>query len=477
MKVWKVLIPTLVPVIWACDGSYRPSGEDVVAMAAGFELKAESAAEILAPQTQIPSQPEVVETVADLWIQYFLLARTASEDTTFSSIDLTPLVKRQVEGELVAQLRERVIQVDTVIPEEELRRRYEEALPGGQIRARHILLRFPDAATDAQVDSVRSLAEALRARLLEGESFEDLARQYSQDTGTAGIGGDLGSFGKNEMVPPFEAAAFALAVGEISEVVETTFGLHLIRVDERITPPFEERRDQFRAQLQSQMVIEAESTYVARVVDAAEIEVLSEGFETVRQLATDLNMELAPRALGRTLVRYKGGEFTVGEFREWIRTSPPNLPPQISAAADEQLGDLLTGLTRSELLVNEARAEGMDVPASRRDSLATGLLAGMKGVARQLGFFQLEAQEGETLAQASDRVVREILAEIVQGRREAYQLQTVAYALKDKYSARIYQAGVNRAVERVNELRSQAPPAVPVAPADTMAPDTAESRG
>ena len=279
----------------------------------------------------------MVEALADLWVQYFLLARAAAEDTTLANIDCRSLVARQVEGEMVARLRDAVIQVDTAISEEDLQARFEAELPGGRIRARHILLQFPEGASDAQVDSVRALAASLRSRISGGEDFGTLAREFSQDAGSAANGGDLGSFGKGEMVPPFEAAAFALGEGEVSEVVETAFGLHLIQVDERIIPAFEERREQFRAQVQTQIVMEAESTYVANLVDAAGIDPDSASFESVRQLAADPGMELTSRALDRTLVRYDGGSLTLGEYREWLLTSPANMPAQIQAASDEQI--------------------------------------------------------------------------------------------------------------------------------------------
>ena len=354
MKVLRLLVPILVVGLAACDSSSRPSGEDVLAMAAGFEFSSDAAAEILAPQPQLPAQAEVVEALADLWIQYYLLARVAAEDSTLSNIDLGPLVDRQIEGEMVAQLRDRVIQVDTVIPEDVLIARYEAELPGGRVRARHILLQFPEGASDTQVDSVRTLAAELRSRIIGGEDFSALARQYSQDAGTAPTGGDLGSFGKGEMVPPFEAAAFGLDLGEVSDVVETAFGLHIIILDEKIIPPLEERREQFRMQLQNQLVMEAESTYVANLVERAEIEVQTDGLEALKQVAADPAVTLSSGALDRALVTYNGGSFTLREFRSWLLTGPPTLSDQIQAAPDEQLENLLTSLTQSELLVGEA---------------------------------------------------------------------------------------------------------------------------
>jgi hypothetical protein len=390
-------------------------------------------------------------------------------------------VDRQVEAEQVAQLRELVIQVDTDIPEDSLIALYEAELPGGRIRARHILLQFPDGASQAQVDSVTALAQDIRARAAGGEDFSALARQYSQDAGTAPSGGDLGSFGKGEMVPPFEAAAFALEVGEVSEVVETAFGLHVIVLDERLIPPFEERRDQFLMQLQNEMVMEAESTYVANLVEEAGMEMQDDGLEAVRQLAEDPAVALSSRAQDRALVRYDGGALTLGEFRAWLHSGPPSLPEQIGAATDEQLENLLTSLTQSELLVGQAVAEGIEVSVARKDSLTDGLLDGVRNIARQLGFFDLTPLEGESVDEAADRVVRDILYEVVQSGREVFPLQSVAFLLKEQFDARVYPAGVQKTVDRIAELRAQGPatpPAVqPTAPADSAPPDTAGGAG
>lgn len=86
----------------------------------------------------------------------------------------------------------------------------------------------------------RSRAEEVFALVQAGDrSFEDLAREYSEDT-TAAAGGDLGFFGRGEMVKEFEDAAFALEPGEVSGIVRTQFGFHIIRVDQKVPANEEE---------------------------------------------------------------------------------------------------------------------------------------------------------------------------------------------------------------------------------------------
>lgn len=101
-----------------------------------------------------------------------------------------------------------------------------------QLRARHILLKLDASASEAERENLRRRLAEIRQQAENGEDFASLAQTHSED-GSAARGGDLGFFGPGMMVPPFEQAAFALAPGEISDIVQTRFGLHLIQLVER----------------------------------------------------------------------------------------------------------------------------------------------------------------------------------------------------------------------------------------------------
>lgn len=123
------------------------------------------------------------------------------------------------------------------LPEEDLRKYYTENLSrytaAEERRAAHILI---NAAADASADvkaKAKAKAQALLAEVRKNPaSFGDVARKNSQDEGSAARGGDLDFFGRGAMVKPFEDAAFAMKAGEISELVESEFGFHIIRVTE-----------------------------------------------------------------------------------------------------------------------------------------------------------------------------------------------------------------------------------------------------
>jgi peptidyl-prolyl cis-trans isomerase D len=168
------------------------------------------------------------------------------------------------------------------VPEAELRTYYEQNKPrfgtDEQRRASHILFTAGDGGTAQDKAGARKVAEEVLARLRNqpGE-FEKLARQYSKDPGSAAKGGDLGLFGRNMMVKPFEEAAFQLKEGALSDLVESDFGWHIIRVTE-IKPaqikPFEAVRGEieqdYRRQQAQKKFAEAAETFTNTVYEQAD---------------------------------------------------------------------------------------------------------------------------------------------------------------------------------------------------------------
>ena len=136
-----------------------------------------------------------------------------------------------------------------------------------EVQVRHILI------SSTQPDARAKAAEVL-AKLQAGGDFQALAKELSADTGSAAKGGDLGSFGRGKMVPPFEAAAFALqAPGDLSDLVETQFGFHILQLVEKKPErqrSFEEVQEALRRDVLAKARSEARTREVQRVVDKAQ---------------------------------------------------------------------------------------------------------------------------------------------------------------------------------------------------------------
>ncbi|MGP1718261.1 MAG: SurA N-terminal domain-containing protein [Methylophilus sp.] len=121
------------------------------------------------------------------------------------------------------------------VSDEEVKQDYEENAAkyqgNEQRQASHILIGFNSNASAAEKDAAKEKAASILAQVKANpKSFEKLAIEFSQDTGSAGKGGDLGSFGRGAMVKPFENAAFSMKVGDISDLVESEFGYHIIKL-------------------------------------------------------------------------------------------------------------------------------------------------------------------------------------------------------------------------------------------------------
>ena len=143
-----------------------------------------------------------------------------------------------------------------------------------EIRARHILIKVESGASDEARENAYALLTGIRQEIETGADFAALAKQKSQGSSAAN-GGDLGYFARGQMVAPFEAAAFALAPGEVSGIVETRFGFHLIQLVDRKPPVQYAEKDlseKIRTHLLQQKYQRAVEDAVARLTAAALIE-------------------------------------------------------------------------------------------------------------------------------------------------------------------------------------------------------------
>ncbi|HRX07487.1 MAG TPA: peptidylprolyl isomerase, partial [Kiritimatiellia bacterium] len=179
--------------------------------------------------------------------------------------------------------------------DEEIRAFYDENQEGfaqeETVTASHILIKLDPADDDAAKAAKRERLADLRQQLLDGGDFAALAEANS-DCPSGKAGGDLGSFGRGQMVPAFEDAAFSQPVGSVGDIVETQFGYHLIKVTEKNeakTLDFEEVRERISDILYSQKQQDAVAAYVEGLREAAVIERFDEpaSEETLLQLDSE----------------------------------------------------------------------------------------------------------------------------------------------------------------------------------------------
>lgn len=209
---------------------------------------------------------------------YLRMKMLASEGARVG-LDKDPEVLRQLDlmrENLVANAQLQKMEKAIVIPAEEIQKVYDDnKAQYEQVKARHILVAFKgspaaqEGKPELTEEQAKAKAEDVRKQIVAGGSFEELAKKESDDAGSGANGGELGEFGRGQMVPEFEKAAFEAKTGEVTPVVRTQFGYHIIRVDEHKVTPFAEVREQLektsrqkklQAQL-DQMKTDAKVTY------------------------------------------------------------------------------------------------------------------------------------------------------------------------------------------------------------------------
>ena len=182
------------------------------------------------------------------------------------------------EDTVISNFVEKEIAAKLTVSDEDAKKFYDENIDKFKrdeaVRASHILVGADAKATAEEKKKAREKAEALLKKLKEGADFAETAKKESSCP-SAAQGGDLGAFGKGQMVPEFEKAAFTLKPGEVSDVVETQFGYHIIKLTEKHpaeTVKFEDTKERIVSYLKQQKVQQAVGEYVENLRKKAKVE-------------------------------------------------------------------------------------------------------------------------------------------------------------------------------------------------------------
>ncbi len=247
---------------------------------------------------------------------------------------------------------------DTVpVSENELRRGFRYYTQ--QLSARHLY-----AGTEEE-------AEDLYRKLQNGARFEDLARLTFQDSTLAANAGYLGYFGKDEMDPAFERAAFALKVGEISRPVKTKFGYSIIKVEDRFFRPFVSEQEFFDAKPAITKILKREKALTAAQEFGSKLsrdmdfefneKILQFLFAEMEEPGENLSIEkesmfepdLLKDIRNETVVAFKNGSWTVEQLLEKARYTSQRQQSRIRSASD--LKNYIAGLVVRDELLRQAR--------------------------------------------------------------------------------------------------------------------------
>ncbi|MEN2989073.1 peptidylprolyl isomerase [Tistrella sp. BH-R2-4] len=247
-----LLLASTVPFA-AVRAAEEPKAEDpVVARVDGSDIRRSdvvAAYETLPPPYRSLPFEQLYDTLLDNVISSRLMVEAARKQGLESEDDVKQRIQRAADRVLTEAYLTRLI--DNAVTDEALKAAYDDFktsfTPEEEVRARHILVATEDEA------------KAVKAELDKGGDFAKIAADKSTDPGAAN-GGDLGFFTADRMVKPFADAAFAMKPGEISDPVQSQFGWHVIKLEERRkqpVPSFEDKKQELEVQLQREAVDDA----------------------------------------------------------------------------------------------------------------------------------------------------------------------------------------------------------------------------
>jgi hypothetical protein len=430
--------------------------QDVVARAGGQQLTVSQLAELMAPVKQIPLRREVVDRLADVWVDYQLLGQAAARgDSLLDSATVMAANWPAVMQRLADRYHDTVIAARVQVTP----RQVDSAYNAGDLRwLDHILVRVAQDTTADLKAAKRRIAEGYLAQIRRGASFAKLASQKSEDPGSAKNGGSLGLVARGTLVKPFEDAAWGLRPGQMSDPVQTPWGYHIIW-----RPTLEQVRDSFATGLRGVMVQHLDSVYADSVNRGAEIKIRSSAAAAARSAAQNIR---DAKTSGRVLATYRGGKLTVRDFARWLQAFPPQTRSAVAQLPDSTVTNFIQTVVRNDRMIAAAEARHIALTAADRDTIRQLFRDDIATMESRLGV-TAESLAADTAARrsrtdaAAHRVDQYFSGLVSQPSSHPFfeVPPFLADVLRSRSQWDISPAGIDRALEKATELRGPTTPA------------------
>ncbi|MFB3070224.1 MAG: peptidylprolyl isomerase [Gemmatimonadales bacterium] len=431
---------------------------DVVVRVDDQELSVGRFAELLVLGQSLPLTQAIADELARHWVDVTALAaRSASGDSLMDTTTVLASMWLEQRQSLMTVFHSEVFADREGVTPEAVDSAYRV---GDMLMLAHILRRVTPETTAEEKGQQLALALRLHDGLVSSLSWEE-ANKENEDEIAQANNGSLGIVTRGQTVPRFENAAYALAPGELSGVVETQFGYHII-----YRPRLDEGREAFTAYVQEAVSAQLDSVYGERLLEAKAVEVRPDAPATVREIA---GTPIRALESSRVLASYSGGRFTTGQFARWLLYIPGTTYEQLLVAPDDQITNFTRRLVLQELLWEQADSAGVEMTDSLYAVIEDKYRYGLQGVWDVVGIWPdslaiLGATPTDREAIARNRV--DGYFESVAARRVPLRPipPFLAERLRRDVKWEIFPAGIDAALELAARLRavtarSQQPPA------------------
>ena len=437
------LLP-LAAALTGCD-SFRDlfsAHADVAAEAGSQHLASERLAHVLGGAKGLKPSHETGNLVSNIWIDYSLFAQAAADGKLpFDSVGIAQVVWPEMAELKGSHWHDTLMARRSSFPPGAA----DSVYKADQVRVlQHILFRLPPNGTPEARNAARRKAEGTLSRLKRGSDFSTLAAQLSEDPGSRTERGFLPPSPKGKFVTAFDSAGWALAPGAMSGVVETPFGYHIIK-----RPNLDTARERLKSYLAESAGTRLDSIYMDSLALTRNIKVARGAAAAMRAAGEDPD---GARQSTKTLVSFKGGKLTVGDFMRWVQALPPQYMGQLKQANDSMLTQFAKILTQNVLLLKQADSAKINITPEEWQAMQARYRSQIDTLRAEMGLD--DSTLGDTSATPAERrkvaalKVDEYFDRLVGGKIRARPLPSaLATLLRDRSSYRVHDAGINRAVE------------------------------
>lgn len=439
---------------------------DVAAEAAGQQLPAKRLAQILSAGGKgVKVNRETADFIANVWVDYALLGQAvATGKLPVDSVSVAEAVWPEISELKGTHWHDTLMARRATVSAAAVDSLYQA--PDTRV-LQHILFGARPTAAATERAATKSKAEATLAQIRKGASFDKLAAELSEDPGSKADSGYLPPSPKGRFVPAFDSTGWSLRPGQVSGLVETPFGYHIIK-----RPSLAEARPHLVDYLEERAGVRLDSLYMDSLAAANKIEVLPGAAAAMRTAAESPDQS---RKSDKSLVKYTGGQLSVQDYLRWVRALPPQYTQQLREAHDTMLTKFARILTQNVLLLREAEANKIAISPLEWVSLKRRYESQLDTLRSEMGLQEGDLTDSSVALAEREKVaglkVERYFDQLIAGKTRLRPLPSaLATLLRERLPYTIHDAGVNRALEIATEEKAKADSAAPPAGAMQRAP-------
>ena len=429
---------------------------DVAAEAGGQQLSAQRLAEILvSPSKGVRLNRETAEFVANAWIDYTLFGQAAARgELPTDSVSITEALWPEISELKGSHWHDSLMAKRGAVAPSAV-----DSIYGTDVRVlQHILIGVKPNADSATNKAAYKKAEETLKKIRGGMNFGTLALQVSEDPGSRADSGYLPASPRGRYVVSFDSAGWLLQPGQVSGVVKTAFGYHIIK-----RPELKDVRARFAHYVTERAGVRLDSVYMDSLALLNKLEVESGAPASMRGASTSPE---DARTSTKALVRYKGGALTVGDFVRWLRALPPQYSDQLKTADDSVLKRFARLLTQNVLLLRQADSAKIGLNPDEWQEMKATYLSSLDTLKAEMGLNQSDVSDTSTAPgdrmKVADLKVERYFDQLIEGRRRLRPLPSaLATLLRQRLPYKLYDAGLTRTVTIATDLKAKSDSAAP----------------